>query len=160
MDIRIRPIAGDDLEWIAGLLEREWESTEIVSRGRIHYADELPGVIACHEQDLLGLVTYNVEDDECEIVTVNSLVEGVGIGTELLKAVMQVAIEQRCKRLWLVITNDNTDALRFYQTRGFVISAFHRNAVEGSRELKPEIPTVGLYGIPIRDEIELEMTFL
>lgn len=160
MDIRIREIAGDDHEWITALLEREWESNEIVSRGSIHYADELPGFVAGHEQDLLGLVTYHIEGDECEIVTLNSLVEGMGIGTELLKAVMRVASERDCKRLWLITTNDNTDALRFYQTRGFVITAFRRNAIEESRELKPEIPAHGLNGIPIRDEIELELNFL
>jgi hypothetical protein len=62
-----------------------------------------------------------------------------------------------CTRLWLITTNDNLHALRFYQKRGFMLVAVHRNAVEQSRKLKPEIPLYGKDGIPIRDEIELEM---
>lgn len=59
-------------------------------------------------------------------------------------------------RLWLITTNDNMEALRFYQKRGFILSALYPNALEESRKLKPEIPEVGLEGIPLRDEIELE----
>jgi len=46
---------------------------------------------------------------------------------------------------------------RSYQQRGFVLAAIHRNALEQSRKLKPEIPLVGSDGISLRDEIELEM---
>jgi len=54
-------------------------------------------------------------------------------------------------------TNDNTAALRFYQKWGFLLVAVHRNAVEQARKLKPEIPLTGIDGIPLRDEIELEV---
>jgi len=33
----------------------------------------------------------------------------------------------------------------------------NRNALEVSRKLKPEIPQIGYDGIPLRDEVELEM---
>ena len=60
-------------------------------------------------------------------------------------------------RLWLITTNDNVDALRFYQRRGFRLVAIDRDAVERSRAtLKPGIPRTGLHGIPIRDELTLE----
>jgi GNAT superfamily N-acetyltransferase len=62
-----------------------------------------------------------------------------------------------CRRLWLITTNDNLPALRFYQKRGFVLVRLHRGAVAGSRRLKPEIPLTGSEGIPIRDELELEL---
>jgi ribosomal protein S18 acetylase RimI-like enzyme len=81
----------------------------------------------------------------------------VGIGTALIDAVRDVAERAGCTRLWLVTTNDNLDALRFYQRRGFVLAALHRDAIEAARTLKPGIPAVGEYGIPIRDEIEMEM---
>jgi ribosomal protein S18 acetylase RimI-like enzyme len=58
----------------------------------------------------------------------------------------------------LITTNDNTHALRFYQRRGFVLSALHRGAIRRSRQLKPEIPLAGFGGIPIRDELELQMS--
>jgi len=57
----------------------------------------------------------------------------------------------------VTITNGNLGALRFYQRRGFRIAAVRPNGVAASRRLKPGIPEVGEYGIPIRDEIELEL---
>jgi GNAT superfamily N-acetyltransferase len=102
-------------------------------------------------------VTYHIEGDACEIVSLDSLVEGIGIGAALIEAVKDAALAAGCTRLWLITTNDNLHALRLYQKRGFVLAALHRNALEVSRRLKPQIPLVGLDGIPLRDEIELEM---
>jgi hypothetical protein len=78
-------------------------------------------------------------------------------GTALIEAAGQLARQQRCARLRVITTNDNVDALRFYQRRGFCLVTVHRGAVDRSRaRLKPEIPSVGAYGILVRDEIELE----
>ena len=103
------------------------------------------------------MITYRAEGNACEIVTLNSLVEGRGIGTALVQAVREVAVNAGCKRLWLITTNDNLTALRFWQKRGFWLVRVHRNAIADSRRLKPEIPLTGEHGIPIRDEIELEI---
>jgi len=154
---QIRPLNEGNRDRTARFLEEHWHSTRIVTRGRIHYADELPGFIAVQEDKPVGLVTYRIDGDECEIVSMNSLVEGVGIGAALLDTVKVTAASAKCKRLWLITTNDNTAALRFYQKRGFSLVAVHRNALEQSRRLKPEIPLVGTNGIPLRDEIELEL---
>jgi RimJ/RimL family protein N-acetyltransferase len=89
--------------------------------------------------------------------SLHSVEQGSGVGSALIEAVKKAAIAARCKRMWLITTNDNTAAMRFYQKRGFVLVAVHRNALERSRKLKPEIPLVGMDGIPLRDEIELEM---
>ena len=70
----------------------------------------------------------------------------------------QAAREAGCGRVWLITTNDNLRALRFYQRRGFRLVAVHPDALERSRELKPSIPEIGLDGIPLRDELELELT--
>lgn len=81
----------------------------------------------------------------------------MGIGSALLDAVKDIAVSDQCKRLWLITTNDNTAALRFYQKRGFSLVAVHRDALEQLRRLKPEIPLFGIDGIPLRDEIKLEL---
>jgi RimJ/RimL family protein N-acetyltransferase len=104
------------------------------------------------------VLTYHIDGDACEIVTIDSLVPNAGIGTALIEAVRRAAQRAGCRRLWLITTNDNTVALRFYQKRGFVLAALYPNAVARSRQVKPEIPLTGNDGIPIRDEIELEMT--
>ena len=154
---QIRPINKDDRKWIASLIKEWWAGPIIVTRGRTHQADELPGFVAVYEGERAGLITYEITGNDCEIVTMNSLAAGKGAGSALIDAVKNVAIKAECRRLWLITTNDNTAALRFYQKRDFRLAAVHRNAVEKSRRLKPEIPLTGNDGIPIRDEIELEM---
>jgi hypothetical protein len=77
------------------------------------------------------------------------------VGSALLAAVENHARADGFHRIWLITTNDNLDALRFYQRRGYVIAAVHSGAVDRARRLKPGIPEVGYYGIPIHDEVEL-----
>ena len=90
-----------------------------------------------------------------EIISLNSIEEGKGIGTSLINEIENIVIKNNCKLIKLVTTNDNLLALRFYQKRGFILSRIINNAVEEARKLKPEIPLIGNDGIPIRDEIEL-----
>ena len=127
-----------------------------MTRGRLHRPETLPAFLALRGERPCGLATYRIEGDGCELVTLNSLEEGRGIGTALLAAVERAARGAGCRRLWLVTTNDNTDALRFYQRRGLVLTALRPNALEASRRLKPGIPLSGAHGISIRDEIEME----
>ena len=86
----------------------------------------------------------------------NAIEKGKGIGSALLDKIEKMAEKKKCKRIWLITTNDNIDAIRFYQRRGFEIAFVHRYAIEESRKIKPQLPFVGKYGIPIRDEIEME----
>lgn len=157
MNVEIKPLTGDHRSWAKELLIKEWADTLCVSRGRAFQADELPGFVALLDGEPGGLATYNIEDDQCEITTLNSVVEKRGIGTALVKAIRDVALSNGCKRLWLITTNDNSYAFRFYQKLRFAVSAYHINAMEKSRKLKPSIPPLGMDGIPIKDEIEFEM---
>lgn len=146
--------------WVRQLLEAEWGGSIVVSRGRVHDASHLPGFIALDGNRPVGLVTYRIDGDACELVTLNSLVPGVGIGSALVSEVKDLATAAGCRRLWLITTNDNTQALRFYQKSGFRLVALHRDALEESRKLKPTIPLVGKDGIQLRDELELEIGLL
>jgi GNAT superfamily N-acetyltransferase len=155
----IRALNDADREWVTRLLTEHWSSPRIVSRGRVCDGDRLPGFATLRDGQPIGLATYRIENDACEIVTLNSLSERQGVGSALIDAVKGVARAASCRRLWLVTTNDNVFALGFYQRRGFDLVAVHRGAMaEARRQLKPEIPLVGLDGIPLRDEIELELT--
>lgn len=155
--IEILPMADGDRPWAAGILEANWGSATIVTRGRVHNAVKLPGFVAWQDGQPLGLLTYRSSGDECEIISLNSLAPGQGIGTSLLSAVEERASELQCQRLWLITTNDNTPALRFYQKRGYRLVAVYRDALVTTRALKPELTHIGLDGIPLHDEIELEL---
>lgn len=156
---RIRPIVDEDRTWVAFVLSENWGSTLIITRGKSHQADRLPGLIALSNDKPVGLMTYNIENAEMEIISLNSLTEGKGIGSALIEAGRIEAISSHCSRIWLITTNDNLYALRFYQKRGFHIKAIYPGALEESRKLKQEMPLLGIDEIPLRDEIELEMIF-
>jgi len=117
-----------------------------------------PALIAEVDAEPAGVATYVVADGECELLTLHAGTRFTGVGSALVAGVRDAARRAGCARLWVVTTNDNVDALRFYQRRGFRLARLRPGAVDTSREtLKPEIPTTGDHGIPLRDEIELEM---
>jgi GNAT superfamily N-acetyltransferase len=149
-------VTPEDKTWIREVLIDSWASTRVVSKGVVHKADELPGIVALKDEDRIGLLTFNIVDGSLEIVTLDSLRKRKGIGSALIHAAIEVAQKHKCSRIWVVTTNDNKAALIFYQTQDFQIVAIHKNAIEAYRKLKPEIPLIGHDDIPILDEIELE----
>lgn len=177
----IRPLERTDREWVAHFLDQHWGSTQLVSRGQAVYGHLLPGYIAetvpatgaaeadddsdnastgdaaQEEAQPIGLLTYQLTSNACEILTLNSLRPGIGVGSALVETAINAMREVKdIERVWLITTNDNLPALKFWQKRDFELVAVHRNAIHQARRIKPQIPIVGLEGIPIRDEIELE----
>ncbi len=154
----VRSTGSGDEDWIRAMIKERWGAEIVVAHGRIFHPARLPAfTVEDRGGKTLGLATYEIRGLECELVTLDSLAEDRGVGTALLKAVIARARESACRRFWLITTNDNLRALRFYQKRGMRLSALHRNALDRSRELKPSIPLVGTDGIPLRDELELEL---
>ena len=153
----IKPLDTAGRHWVDEFIANRWSAETIVVHGEIYRPAELPGFAALVKESPVGLVTYSVKGDACEVVSLDSLRPRLGIGYALLDAVLAVAWQGGCRRAWLVTTNDNTMALRFYQRYGFVLSAIRCDAVAESRRIKPSIPLVGLDDIPILDELELEL---
>ena len=158
-NFNITEISDADRAQVAAFVAARWGAEKLVTRGKVHHASQLPGFICKQDNRIIGLLTYHIENDQCEIVTLDSIANQQGLGSLLVEKIKAVAKAQNCKRLWLVTTNDNLNAIRFYQKRGFEWLAIHVNSIEESRKLKPEIPLIGLNGIPIKHEIEFEMNF-
>lgn len=159
---KIRKSVENDRDWVLECV-RGWGADYVITRGRMVFPQELPAFIAeADDGERVGLITYEFRNDECEIITLDALRKFEGIGTALIKAVETICrlrtVEKadQSLRLWLLTTNDNLDAIRFYQRKGFTIAAVHVNALERSRQMKPSIPEIGQHGIPLRDEIEFE----
>lgn len=155
--IELHPIKGPKRPVAIRLLNEHWGTTLMVSRGVLHDLAGYPGYIAYLGDDCVGLVTYTITGTECEITSLDSFCENVGVGTALVEAVIADARAAGGARVWLVTTNDNLRAIGFYQKRGFEMAAVHRHALEVTRRLKPGVPEIGRDGIPLRDEIEFEM---
>ncbi|MEO3875103.1 GNAT family N-acetyltransferase [Nonomuraea sp. B12E4] len=159
MAMVVRPIEPGDLEIVRRVLTGSWGGTTVVALGRGELVDAagLPGFVALIGDEVAGVLTYaDDRDGSVEIVTIDAVVPGQGVGKALLDAVRAVAVERGLSRLTLITTNDNTHALRFYQRYGFDLVALHRNGVDRARALKPGIPAEA-DGIPIRHELELEL---
>lgn len=142
---------------VRAFIRERWGAESVVGHGQVYYPHTLPGFGAWDGSALIGLVTYAVREQACEVVTIDSLRPGQGLGSALLAAVVEAARRAGCERVWLITTNDNLAAVRFYQKRGFRLVAVHLDALAVSRQLKPAIPLLGQEGIPLRDEWELEL---
>ena len=136
---------------------KHWFTLDMVVHGEKINLGNADGFYATEDNEIVGLITYRVVQNEMEILSLDSLNEKKGIGTSLLDKVVQNARDVGCSRVMLITTNDNLSALQFYQKRGFDIIKLHHNAVEESRKIKPQIPLIGSNGISIKHEIELEM---
>ena len=153
----IRALAAGDRDWVERLVVERWGDSVVVGRGGVWKPAELPGFAAFDGDRCVGLVTYELDGEACEIVTIDALEEGRGIGTALLEAVVAVARQTECKRVQLLTTNNNLRALAFYQKRGFRLVGLAPGAIDEERTLKPSIPELDSAGLPIRDELHLEL---
>jgi len=157
MTSKLRHLTPADLPRLRQFWIEHWGGEEMSTRGNMFRPEQLDGFVVEDQNDWVGLITFFIKDNECEVTSLDSLRERRGIGTRLIDKANEVARARKCDRLFLITTNDNLHALGFYQKRGFEIVAIYRGAVNESRKRKPGIPLVGMDGIPLRDEIELEI---
>ena len=155
--MNVRRLTSSDLPRLRQFWIEHWGGEEMYTRGNVYRPEQLEGFVVEDGEEWIGLLTFFVKDDECEVTSLDSLREGQGIGSMLMDKVLEEARARKCKRLFLITTNDNLNALGFYQRRGFEIVCIYRNAIEETRKRKPGIPLIGYNNIPLRDEIELEV---
>ena len=151
----VRELTQADLPWAEELVGEAFAGRMQARRGELVDVLDCPGFVVERDGEPVGVLTYHWHDDGCELATIVVRDEHRGAGTELVEALVR-EVDGRA-RIWLVTSNDNLDALRFYQRRGFRLAELRPGAIdEARRTLKPEISETGGYGIPIRDELELE----
>ena len=147
-----------DFEWIKELYTRTWSKDICVSRGKVQKVDDFTGgFVAETGGQNTGFITYTVTGPEVEITGIVSLKEKSGVGSALVKAVIEMAKKQKLKKVCLVTTNDNLNGIGFWQKRGFKLVKVYPGSMEYVRKIKPAVPLIGENGIPLRDELELEM---
>ena len=132
-------------------------TTDMIIRGEIVDMTRVEGIVAMDGDEIAGLLTYRINDGICEITSLDSLREGLGIGTTLVEQVIAIARAENCEKVSVTTTNDNINAIRFYQKRGFDLVKLHHDSINHARLLKPEIPLIGQNGIPIKHELEFEL---
>ncbi|MCL1951767.1 MAG: GNAT family N-acetyltransferase [Oscillospiraceae bacterium] len=155
----IEPITGRTRALVSAFIEKEWHGTDMLIRGEVIDMTQVDGFVWLEPDGVTirGLITYIIRDGVCEITSLDSQCENQGVGTALVERVKAKARSLGCTRLQLITTNENINAIRFYQKRGFNLAGVNLGAVDRARALKPEIPLIGQNGIPIRHEIEFVM---
>src|SRR5262245_21673398 len=110
-----------DQAWVESVLHHCWGGSDIVVRGCVYKAADLLALIAGTQE---GLCTFAIESDSmnAELVTINVLVPAKGIGTALIRALISHLAENGVRSIRVSTTNDNVNALGFYQRRGFASS--------------------------------------
>ncbi len=154
----IRERSAQDNGWINTLMIESWGSDQVVLQGRIYHPSELDAFLAEQSGERIGLITYILDKKTCEIISLNSLQSGMGIGTALIDAVKEMAEAAGCDELILFTTNDNVNALKFYQKYGFHLEKLIKDGIAPDRKIKPEIPLKAENGIPIRDYLLLKLS--
>jgi GNAT superfamily N-acetyltransferase len=152
--LSVRSKTADDQPWVDEVLQRMWGGCTVVVHGEAYDAGGLPALIAGEYQ---GLATFALaaERPHAELIALNALMPRQGIGTALVETLAAQLGSRGVREIRLTMTNDNLDALRFYQRRGFRIVAVRPGAVDDARRIKRSIPVVGNYAIPRHDEIEM-----
>jgi GNAT superfamily N-acetyltransferase len=155
-EISIREKHTSDLDWIRELLIKGWSSLKIVTLGELYQADKVPGLVALIQDKPVGLLTYIIKKKAILIISFNSLIKNIGIGTAFINYLSNLGKREKLNSILVTTTNDNIEASLFYQKRGFQIIKINVGIIEEYRKLKPEIPKKGNYDIEIRDEIILK----
>lgn len=155
--IHVHLIGRDDRPRVVRRLEKAFGDVTVARKGVLIDASVLPGFVAVDGGRPVGLLTYEAAHDECEVVAIISVEEGRGIGRALMDAVHDHAVAAGYRRLWLVTTNDNIRALRFYQLWGMELCGFYRHGARRSRKVKPSLPERGFDGILLDHELEFEI---
>lgn len=156
--VTVRPAEPGDQAVVDELHQREWGGPYLVAHDTRFDLRTLPTLVAVDEAGaVLGALAYRIDADGLEVVSLVAATPGGGVGTALLAGATTVARERGAERIWLITTNDNLRALRFYQRRGLRLVGVDPGAVDRARRIKPEIPLVGEDGIPLHDELLLEL---
>jgi ribosomal protein S18 acetylase RimI-like enzyme len=156
--VRVRPIRDDDRDRVRSILLERWGDEIVVGHGVVFRPAGLDGFVAQDDDgSLVGVLTFEMDGEALEVVTVDAVRRRQGIGSALMLAAIERAHAAACARVRVMTTNDNVPAIALYGSLGFRVREVRAGAVEASRALKPSIPRVGLGGVPITDEIDFEL---
>ncbi len=153
MEGRLEPV---DREFIRDRWKDSW-GIPVVSVDRTYEPEDVQGMVWRDEWgEAQGLVTWHIDGDEAEIVTMDAYQQGRHIGGRLLDGAEAELRKRDVERVTIVTTNDNLRALAFYVRRGYRMVRLDLDGVDRVRALKPDVPALGHDNLPLRDMIELQ----
>ena len=153
MEGRLEPATPEEIERIL----RETWGLPVVSVHRNYMPPDVEGLVYRDEWGTVqGLITWHIEGERAEMVSLEAFQMGRHIGGRMLDEAEKALRQRGVKRLMIATTNDNLRALAFYVRRGYRLIAVHLDALDRVRVAKPQVPHTGIDGLPLRDMMELE----
>ena len=134
----LRRLSQEDLPRLRQFWIEHWGGEEMFSRDNVYRPEQVEGFVIEDGREWIALLTLFIQNGECEVTSLDSLREGQGLGGLLIEKAVAEARARKCKRLFLITTNDNLRALGFYQKRGLQLVTIYRGAVDELRKQKPE----------------------
>ena len=142
--MKVRDKEPEDQPWIEKILSERWGGVKVIAHNEIFDAQSLPALVAGEKE---GLATFRIQQSDqikfAELMTLDAVTANQGVGTALIEALISRLRTERVTVLRVTTTNDNLNALRFYQRRGFRITQVRPGAVDKSRLIKPSISLIG-----------------
>jgi RimJ/RimL family protein N-acetyltransferase len=141
------------------LVIAEWGDDAIIIGCKANRTEDMKLIAATRaDGEVLGVGYYNMLPQTAQIgAIIVTGPEGAGVGSALFDAVVDEARAVNAKKLRAVVTNDNFEAMRFYQKKGMRFVSLFPGIGEAFRAYRPGLRPMGRHGIPCRDIIELEM---
>ena len=146
-----------EAQFIADTVRNNW-GLPVITAARDYTLEDITGGFLWRDGagDPQGLITWAIDDEHAEIVTMDAFIQGVHIGGRLLDAAEAELAGRGVRRLSITTTNDNLRALAFYVRRGYRLVRLDLDGVDRVRAVKPGVSATGNEGVPLRDMWELE----
>lgn len=138
-------------------ITKRWGAPFIIKHRTRFELSGLPGLIVAGDDGIAGLLLWVDRRAEVELLTLDAVIPGRGIGSSLLDTCLDQMLPSDCRRVLVTVTNDQLIALRMLQKRGFRLTGLRPGAVDDARKLKPQIPVNGADGVPLHDELDLTL---
>lgn len=90
----------------------------------VYVNDEVAGYLKVNTDDAQS-EKMGDESLEIERIYVKRKYQKYGLGKNLLNKAVEIAIEQKKKKIWLGVWEENENAIAFYQKKGFVQTGAH-----------------------------------
>ncbi len=147
-----------DDETARSLLIKQRGDDALVIGGKAHTASEMTLKAAFSPDGRLGGVAcYRMTGMVALLGAIVVMDGGRGMGTALFNAVADEARAQKMKRLRAITTNDNFEAMAFFQKRGMRFMSMFPGGVDAYRAFKPGLREPGFHGISCRDVFEPDL---
>lgn len=149
-----------DYETARKLVVEQWGDDAFIISGKVYPTSEMTLLGAWTPLgQLRGLAYYKVNGSTMllgAIITIGERAKGVG--KILFDAVLAEARTTRMRKMRALTTNDNFEAMKFYQRCGMRFETLYPGGADAFRAFKPGIYRNGKHGLPLRDILEFELS--